>query len=42
VRPYNAYERPLVERAAREATGPHPLDADSDVDFEPDDVDIPF
>lgn len=38
---FNAYERPIVERAVREASGPHPIDVDCDDDLETDNP-IPF
>jgi hypothetical protein len=33
---FNAYERPIVERAIREASGPHPVDVYDDADPETD------
>ena len=42
---FNAYERPIVERAIREASGPHPVDPYDETDLETDletDNPIPF
>ena len=39
---FNAYERALVERAIREANGPHPAGVDCVADLEADADDLPF